>query len=99
MEFNQYSLYSLNTQDNIQESQSKIYDDIKRMDKITEYYDILDFIEGNYGKVQDQLKKDYPDDVKLLVKLEPNIVNVLVAQKDIVLFGRRWVFTPDEEQK
>ncbi len=97
MQFNQYSLYSLNTQDKVLDSKSKIYDDIKRMDEITEYYDILDFIEGNYGKVQEYLQKDFPDDVKLLVELEPNVAQVVIVQKNKMLFGRRWVFTPDEK--
>ncbi len=98
MEFNQYNLYSLNSQDKVDNTKSKIFDDIKRMNKITEYYDILDFIEGNYGNVQDHLQKDFPDDVKLLVELEPNIAQIVVIQKDKILFGKRWIFTPDEVQ-
>ena len=96
MQFNQYSLYSLNTQDKVQEFKSKIFDDIKRMEKITEYYDILDFIEGNYSHKEGHLLKDFSDDVKLEILLEENVTQVLVKQKDKVLFGRKWTFTPDE---
>ena len=99
MQFNQYRLYSLNTQDKVQEFKSKIFDDIKRMKNITEYYDILDFIEGNYGHKEGHLTKDFSDDVNLEILLEPNVAQVLVKQKENVLFGSKWIFTPDEEQK
>lgn len=45
MQLNEYNLYSLNTQVKIQDSKDKIFDDIKNMDNILEYYDILEFIE------------------------------------------------------
>ena len=97
MQFNEYSLYSLNTQDKVQKSQSKIFDDIKRMEKITEYYDILDFIEGNYGKVENHLEKDFSDDICVKVDIGINLVQVVVYQKDKILFGQRWAFTPEED--
>ncbi len=99
MQFNEYSLYSLNTQDKVKNASSKIFDDINRMEKITEYYDILDFIEGNYAHKEGHLTKNFPEEVVLEILLEENIAQVLVKQKDKVLFGRRWEFTPDEKQE
>lgn len=98
MKFNQYSLYSLNTQDRVQDSKSKIHDDINRMNNMSEYYDILDFIENNYGQVENHLEKDFPENVKLFIDLETNVTQVVVVQENKMLFGKRWVFTPDEVQ-
>ena len=97
MQFNQYSLYSKNTQDRIQEYQNKIFDDIKQMDKITEYQDILNFIEYNYGKIDERFEQTFADEVKLEILLERNVVHVFATQNDKILLGRKWIFTPNEK--
>lgn len=97
MQLNEYNLYSLNTQVKIQDSKDKIFDDIKNMDNILEYYDILEFIENNYGQVENHFEQEFSDDIKLNVEVMTNLVQIIVSQKDKMLFGKRWIFNPEEE--
>ena len=97
MQFNEFSLYSLNTQIKMNESKNKIFDDIKNMEKLLDYYEVLEFIENNYGKVENHLEQEFSDDIKLSIDVMTDITQVVVSQNEKILFGKRWIFTPDEE--
>ncbi len=86
----QYKVYSVNSEFSIYENSYKIYNDIETMKGIKDFDEIVNFIEINYGKLNDLIVKDCNDDIKLLIGRTENIVEVFALQKSEMIMGQRW---------
>ena len=95
-EFNMYSMYSYAAGDLKTACDDKILVDLHKLESITEYYDVLDFVDKTFGEIEDQKIMDYPNEVKVIVQKKENeiLVGALKGQEQI--FGQSWIFTPKE---
>ncbi|MBR1373681.1 hypothetical protein IJ750_06200 [bacterium] len=96
-EFNMYNLYSYNAGDFKNACNDKILVDLHRLESITEYYDVLDFVDKTFGIIEDQKIMDYPNNVKVIVQKKENQIMVGALKGEEQIFGQAWIFTPNKE--
>ena len=103
--FDQYRAYSQMAEQAFSDSKGQIFDDIAELKKITEFYDLIDFVNLRFGNIcnatDNCIKKDYPENRRLLIKKEDNIIAIIAVDEDKkqVLLSRYWKFTPIEDAK
>ena len=93
-----YRMYSVNSEFSVNENSNKIYSDIEQMAKIKEFDEIIDFIELNYGKLNDLIVKDY-NEIKLVIGKIENIVEICALKGSKLIMGRRWKFVSKDKKK
>ena len=98
MEVNQYDLYSVNANNDISSNEAQIQEDIKTMDSINDYQEIINFVELRYGKLEDLICKEFSNKIRLGIAKGDNFVEIVVTKnQEKIIFGKRWRFIPDEE--
>lgn len=103
MVFDQYRAYSQLAKQAVTNEKGQIYEDIKEIKKITEFYDLVDFINLRFGNIENapdnSIKKDYPNNMHLLIKKDTNLIAIIAVdeEKKQILLSRYWKFTPTEQ--
>ena len=98
-EFNMYSMYSYAAGDFKNACDDKILVDLHRLESITEYYDVLDFVDKTFGVIESQKVMDYPNDVKVIVQKKENEILVGALKGNEQIFGQSWIFTPKSNEE
>ena len=95
-QFNQYSMYSYAAGDFKTICDDKILVDLKRLDSLEKYDEILDFITSTFGEIGTGKELEYPNDIKVHLQKHGDLIIVAATQKDKQIFGTAWE-PPDEE--
>ena len=92
MSFNIYSSYAYSAE-NLQGScDAKVLSDLQRLGSINEYEEALQCVLRDFANIQigEEKQMDFPDEVKVLVKREKNLIMVGAIQNEKQIFGKYW---------
>lgn len=76
----------------------KILVDLQRLKSIKMYDDILDYIQHTFGDIDNEKHLDYPNDIKVDLYKNDEMVLVYASQKGEKIFGTCWEPIRTEEQ-
>ena len=95
-ELNYYNLYSYAVKDFQSATDDKILVDLKKLDSLEYYDEILQFITNTFGEVNGDKELEFPNEVKLLLHKEEDMVFAYASQKEKRIYGKCW-HKPKEE--
>ena len=99
MQFNQYSLYTYQTEDFKNATNEKILVDLQRLKSIKDYDDVVDYVQKVIGSIDNEENYfDYPDDIKVIVLNEPDKIRVFATKNEKQVFGRFWQLVDEDKQ-
>ena len=92
MTFNKYSLYSYAAGEFKTACDDKILVDLKRLDSLEDYDEIVNFVDNLFGKSEIDGTKwyDYPNNIEVVVERKEKFVAVGALKNDKQFFGRQW---------
>ena len=98
MSFNIYSMYSYTVQDLQTTSDTRVVSDLQRLGSIEEYDIALQSVLRDFGEIQlgEEKQLDFPDEIKVLVKREENMIIVGAIQNEKQIFGKYWARKTNE---
>lgn len=89
-EFNQYSMYSYTAGDFKSSTDGKVLVDLKRLESLKGYNDILNFITNTFGEIGTKKELEYPNDIKVYLQKHGELIIVAATQKGKRIFGTCW---------
>ena len=97
MTFNQFSLYAYAANEFVHACDDKILVELQQLKNLTEYDDVLDFVNKRIGSIKENTNKtyEYPNEIKVIVITEPNSIKVAAIQNNKQIFGRQWRIEPE----
>ena len=97
MQFNQYSLYSLNFQNNISNHMDEVDVCIQEVRDMTLYEDIKSYLTEHFGNFSGEKWVEYPELHKdLFLRLDKDKIEVCALKNDNQYFGRGWKLIDDK---
>ena len=87
---NQYSMYSYMAGDFKSATDGKILVDLKKLGSLKKYDEILNFITSTFGEIGARKEIEYPNDVKLILQKDGDLIIVAATQNDKQIFGTCW---------
>ena len=97
--FNMYSSYSYAANDFKSSCDDKILVDLKKLDSLKMYDEILNFITTNFGVIGAGQDIDFPNNIKLMLRMEEDTIVALAIQNNKRIFGKCWERPKEEENK
>lgn len=94
--FNKYSLYSYTANDFVSACDDKILVDLKKLSSLKKFDEILQFITTNFGEIKESKEIEYPNNIKLLLQVEEDLIVAFATQNQKRIFGTCWE-RPKEE--
>lgn len=89
-QFNQYNLYCYAAGNIKTACDDKILVDLHKLEQLKKYSEIANFVETNFGTVNERRTFEYPNDIKVLVIKEEKAILVYASQGEKRLFGKCW---------
>ena len=96
-QINLYDLYSYAAQDFKGVTDGKILVDLKKLDALEDYNEIVQFITSNFGDFEKDKEVNFPNEVKLLLHKEEDMMLAFATQKRKRIFGKCWSLVKDDE--
>ena len=96
-QINLYDLYSYAAQDFKGVTDGKILVDLKKLDALEDYNEIVQFITSNFGDFEKDKEVNFPNEVKLLLHKEEDMMLAFATQKGKRIFGKCWSLVKDDE--
>ena len=93
---NTFQMYSFAASDFKNICDDKILVDLHRLEGLKEYDEILTFINKTFGEVSGSKHLDYPNDIKVDLYNENNMLVVYASQKGERIYGRYWQITEED---
>ena len=87
---NQFSYYSYMAGDLKSLTEGKVLVDLKKLDSLENYNEILDFITTTFGEFGSSKELDYPNDVKVHLQKFDDAIIVYATQNEEQIFGSCW---------
>jgi hypothetical protein len=96
MQFNQYTMYSYAASEFKTACDDKILVDLKRLDNLTEFDEVVDFVNKVFGEVDRYKTFNYPNDIIVAISREENKIVVGAKQNGKQIFGQGWTLMSNE---
>ena len=90
LKYNQFSYYSHMAGNLKGLTEGKVLVDLKKLDSLENYNEILDFITTTFGEFDSSKDLDYPNDVKVHLQKLDDVIIVYAMQKEEQIFGSCW---------
>ena len=83
-------MYSYMAGDFKSATDGKILVDLKKLGSLKKYDEILNFITSTFGEIGARKEIEYPNDVKLILQKDGDLIIVAATQNDKQIFGTCW---------
>ena len=95
--YNKYAMYSYAAGDLKNACDDKILVDLQKLKNLTEFLDVEEFVNANFGEVEDYKEISYPNNIMVYILHKDNEIKICAAKNEEQIFGRGWIFHPDKE--
>lgn len=89
--YNEYEQYALLANESKMFVDNKIHVDLERLDKMSDYLEVEEFISQNYGELNDNgINLAFPQDIEIAIRKEDNAIEIFARQGEYLIFSKGW---------
>lgn len=97
--YNEYEQYVMLAGDTKAFAENKIQMDLDRLDKMSDYKEVEDFVLQNYGDAEGEgLNILFPNNIELAIRKYENAIEIVAVQEEYVIFSKGWRLVQDEAE-
>ena len=97
MQIDKYSMYSYMVDNFSHACDDKILVDLQKLRNLNDYNEVTEMVDEIFGDFEENKIFEYPNNIKVLIQKEENIIKIGALQNDKEIFGQGWRFVKESE--
>ena len=98
--YNDYEQYVMLTKDAKVFAENKVLVDLDRLDEMSDYHQVEEFISQNYGQLDERgLRLEFPQNIRLGIQKNSDAIEIVAVQGEYLIFSKGWRLVKKEDTK